>query len=285
MIGRISRFMTRFVSRWLPDPLIFAMLLTLLTFVIALWLTPQTPISMVKMWGDGFWNLLAFGMQMALIIVTGHALASSAPVKSLLRTAASAAKTPVQGVMLVTFFGSVACVINWGFGLVVGAMFAREVARRVPGSDYPLLIACAYIGFLTWGGGFSGSMPLLAATPGNPVEHIAGLIPVGDTLFSGFNIFITVALIVVMPFITRMMMPKPSDVVSIDRNYSWKRLIFKATTERCSTVRATGRKPHSDVDHRRTRYRLPGDVLQRTWLQHHHQYRQPDVYDCGSAAT
>lgn len=166
MIGRISRFMTRFVSRWLPDPLIFAMLLTLLTFVIALWLTPQTPISMVKMWGDGFWNLLAFGMQMALIIVTGHALASSAPVKSLLRTAASAAKTPVQGVMLVTFFGSVACVINWGFGLVVGAMFAREVARRVPGSDYPLLIACAYIGFLTWGGGFSGSMPLLAATPG-----------------------------------------------------------------------------------------------------------------------
>lgn len=95
-------------------------------------------------------------------------------------------------------------------------MFAREVARRVPGSDYPLLIACAYIGFLTWGGGFSGSMPLLAATPGNPVEHVTGLIPVADTLFTGFNIFITVALIVVMPFITRMMTPKPSDVVSID---------------------------------------------------------------------
>ena len=133
MIGRISRFMTRFVSRWLPDPLIFAMLLTLLTFVIALWLTPQTPISMVKMWGDGFWNLLAFGMQMALIIVTGHALASSAPVKSLLRTAASAAKTPVQGVMLVTFFGSVACVINWGFGS------AQCLPVKSP-AEYPVLI-------------------------------------------------------------------------------------------------------------------------------------------------
>lgn len=118
--------------------------------------------------------------------------------------------------MLVTFFAAVASVINWGFGLVVGAMFAREVARRVPGSDYPLLIACAYIGFLTRGGGFSGSMPLLAATPGNPVEHVAGLIPVSDTLFTDFNIFITLALIVVMPFITRMMTPKPSDVVSID---------------------------------------------------------------------
>lgn len=45
MIGRISRFMTRFVSRWLPDPLIFAMLLTLLTFVIALWLMMRRAIN------------------------------------------------------------------------------------------------------------------------------------------------------------------------------------------------------------------------------------------------
>ncbi|PHM72548.1 TIGR00366 family protein [Xenorhabdus sp. KJ12.1] len=216
MIGRISRIMTRIVSRYLPDPLIFAMLLTILTFIIALSLTPSTSVDLAKMWGDGFWNLLAFGMQMALIIVTGHALASSDPVKRLLRLTASLAKNPAQGVMLVTFFGSVACVINWGFGLVVGAMFAREVARRIPGSDYPLLIACAYIGFLTWGGGFSGSMPLLAATPGNPVEHIAGLIPISQTLFTRYNIFITLSLIVVMPFVTRMMMPKKEDIVIID---------------------------------------------------------------------
>ncbi|MEG1653559.1 TIGR00366 family protein [Hafnia paralvei] len=216
MIGRISRAMSAVVSRYLPDPLIFAMLLTMIMFIIGLSCTPHSAIQMVQMWGDGFWNLLGFGMQMALIIVTGHALASSAPVKRLLRTVASMANTPVQGVMLVTFFGLVACVINWGFGLIVGAMFAREVARRVPGSDYPLLIACAYIGFMTWGGGLSGSMPLLAATPGNPVEHIAGLIPVSHTLLSGANIFITGTLIVLLPFITRMMMPKAGSVVSID---------------------------------------------------------------------
>ncbi len=135
MIGRISRFMTRFVSRWLPDPLIFAMLLTLLTFVIALWLTPQTPISMVKMWGDGFWNLLAFGMQMALIIVTGHALASSAPVKSLLRTAASAAKTPVQGVVLVT--SSVQSLVSSTGDLVW--LSAQCLPVKSP-AEYPVLI-------------------------------------------------------------------------------------------------------------------------------------------------
>lgn len=216
MIGRISRVMTRVVSRYLPDPLIFAVLLTLITFAVALCLTPSTPMGMVKMWGDGFWNLLAFGMQMALIIVTGHALASSGPVKRMLRLTASVAKTPAQGVMLVTFFGLTACAINWGFGLVVGAMFAKEVARRVKGSDYPLLIACAYIGFLSWGGGLSGSMPLLAATPGNPVEHIAGLVPVSQTMFTGYNAFITFGLIFIMPFVTRMMQPKPGDVITID---------------------------------------------------------------------
>ncbi|HDR1021414.1 TPA: TIGR00366 family protein [Pasteurella multocida] len=216
MISTISRGMTKFVSRYLPDPLIFALLLTLITFFVALGLTDSTPVQMVKYWGDGFWNLLGFGMQMALIVVTGHALASSPPVKNVLRNIASLAKTPTQGVMLVTFFSALACVINWGFGLVVGAMFAREVARRVKGSDYPLLIACAYIGFMSWGGGLSGSMPLLAATPGNPVEHIAGLIPIQNTLLTGFNLFITIGLVVFLPFLTKMMVPKPTDVVMID---------------------------------------------------------------------
>jgi len=233
MIARISRGLTWFVSRYLPDPLVFAILLTLITFVAGMaamgtsagltvlkldvapaW--PERPLMMVGLWGEGFWNLLAFGMQMALVVVTGHALASSGPVRNMMRAMASCAKTPAQGVMLTTFVGSIACVINWGFGLVVGAMFAKEVARRVRGSDYRLLIACAYIAFLTWHGGLSGSVPLLAATPGNPMEKSIGLIPAGDMLLSGYNLFITIGLIVTLPFLTRMMMPKPEDVVSVD---------------------------------------------------------------------
>nr|WP_244586436.1 TIGR00366 family protein [Escherichia coli] len=59
MIGRISRFMTRFVSRWLPDPLIFAMLLTLLTFVIALWLWGQyLPRKKRYNWRGCNWRIL-----------------------------------------------------------------------------------------------------------------------------------------------------------------------------------------------------------------------------------
>ncbi|CAB3729557.1 Putative short-chain fatty acid transporter [Paraburkholderia sediminicola] len=216
MIQRISAFFTQVVHRVLPDPLIFAILLTGVTFALALGLTPKAPADLVMLWGSGFWNLLAFSMQMAMILVTGHALASSAPVKRVLVALASSARTPGQGVMLVAFVGAVACAINWGFGLVLGAMLAREVARRVKGTDYRLLVASAYMGFLTWHGGLSGSVPLVAATKGNPMEKTVGLIPVSHTIFTGYNAFITIGLIILLPILARLMMPKPQDVVTVD---------------------------------------------------------------------
>lgn len=216
IIRSTSNFFTNIVHRFLPDPLIFAILLTVLVFGMGVGITPKTTSQMVTIWGNGFWNLLAFSMQMALVLVTGHALASSGPVKSAMKSMASVANTPAQGVMLVTLVAAIASTINWGFGLVLGAMFAREVARRIPKSDYSLLIACAYIGFLTWHGGLSGSIPLIAATPGNPMEKTVGLIPITETLLTGYNIFITVALIVTLPFLTRMMMKPESEVVPIN---------------------------------------------------------------------
>jgi len=216
LIQRISAFFTQVVHRVLPDPLIFAILLTGATFALALGLTPKAPADLVMLWGSGFWNLLAFSMQMAMILVTGHALASSGPVKRMLVALASSARTPGQGVMLVAFVGAVACAINWGFGLVLGAMLAREVARRVKGTDYRLLVASAYMGFLTWHGGLSGSVPLVAATEGNPMEKTVGLIPVSHTIFTGYNAFITIGLIILLPILARLMMPKPEDVVTVD---------------------------------------------------------------------
>ncbi|WP_425058321.1 Putative short-chain fatty acid transporter [Sporomusa carbonis] len=216
MVGVISKFFTNIVNKYLPDPLVFAILLTIITFFLGITITPHSAMDMVNMWGDGFWNLLGFAMQMALVLVTGHALASSSPVKRAMTRLASVAKTPAQGVMLVGFSSAVACAINWGFGLVVGAMFAREVARRIPKSDYRLLIATAYMGFLTWHGGLSASIPLVAATKGNPMEKIAGLIPISSTIFTTYNIFITVALIILVPMLARMMMPKENEIIAID---------------------------------------------------------------------
>lgn len=212
----LSRFFTVIVQRFLPDPFVFALLLTVILFVAGIVFTPHGPVEMVRFWGSGFWNLLAFAMQMSLILVTGHALASSPMVKRWLKKIAGLAKTPAQGVILVTLGAAIACLINWGFGLIVGALFAKEVAKRVQGSDYRLLIASAYIGFLTWHGGLSGSIPLLAATKGNPMEKVAGVIPLTQTIFTNYNLFITLALLIVLPIMTKMMIPKPNEVVAIN---------------------------------------------------------------------
>ncbi|MBS4174212.1 TIGR00366 family protein [Bacillus sp. FJAT-49736] len=216
MVGSVTKFFTKIVERYLPDPLIFAMILTLIVFILSATITPSTPMDVVQMWGDGVWGLLAFSMQMALVLVTGHALASSPLLRKWMGKIASLAHTPTQGVLLVTFMSAFCCIINWGFGLVVGALFAREVARRVPKADYRLLIASAYIGFLTWHGGLSGSVPLSAATAGNPVEKLGGLIPISHTLITPFNIFITAALLVTLPILTKLMMRPENEIVAVD---------------------------------------------------------------------
>lgn len=216
MIKALSRFFTTLVQRFLPDPLVFAMILTLIMFVSGIIFTHHSPLEMTAFWGKSFWNLLAFAMQMSLILVTGHALASTPALKRLLNKLAGTAKTPAQGIMLVTFTAAIANLVNWGFGLIVGALLAKQVAKRVPRSDYRLLIASAYIGFLTWHGGFSGSVPLMAATKGNPIEKAAGLIPLSQTIFTPFNIFVSIALVIILPLMTKMMMPKDNEVVEID---------------------------------------------------------------------
>jgi short-chain fatty acids transporter len=206
-MNSIVNFFTNLVHKYLPDPFVFAIILSIIVFGLSVTLTPHSPIDIIEMWGKGFWNLLGFTMQMALVVVTGHALASTDIVKKWLSKLASIPKTPAGGVMLVTFIGGASCIINWGFGLIVGAMLAREVAKRIPKSDYPLLIACAYIAFLTWHGGFSGSIPLLAATAGNPLEKTVGLIPLTDTIFTKMNIFITLSLLISLPILTKFMLP------------------------------------------------------------------------------
>ncbi len=81
--------------------------------------------QVVNAWAGGFWNLLSFSMQMAMVVLTGHAMASAPAFKRKLAVLAGIAKTPGQAIILVTVISALACWINWGFGLVVGAIFAR----------------------------------------------------------------------------------------------------------------------------------------------------------------
>ncbi|MEC5422915.1 short-chain fatty acid transporter [Virgibacillus sp. C22-A2] len=212
----ITSFFDRMVQRYLPDAFLFAIILTLVVFVLGILFTGSSPVEMVGYWGDGFWDLLAFAMQMSLIVVTGYILASTPIVKNALGKISTFANTPSQAILLVTVVASIACLINYGFGLVVGALFAIHVAKRVPSVDYRVLMASAYSGFLLWHGGLSASIPLLIATPGHFLEDTMGLVPVTETLFSSFNLFIVFFLLFTLPFVNRFLMKSKDPLQNTD---------------------------------------------------------------------
>ncbi|WP_261129255.1 short-chain fatty acid transporter [Bacillus sp. Marseille-Q3570] len=213
---RITTLSNRIMQRYLPDPFLFVVILTLVVFVMGMLVTRSTPVEMVTFWGEGFWSLLTFAMQMVLILVTGYVLASSPLFKKGLRKLASLASTPGKAIVFVTLVSLAASWINWGFGLVIGALFAKELARQVEKVDYRLLIASAYSGFLVWHGGFSGSIPLTIATPEHFSSDIIGVIPTSETIFAPFNIFIVLALFVTLPIVNRLMMNQKDNQFYID---------------------------------------------------------------------
>ncbi|MEI6857643.1 short-chain fatty acid transporter [Psychrilyobacter sp.] len=219
---KFTNFCVILIQKYLPDPFIFCAILTFIVFLIAIPITKQSPMSIINDWTNGFWSLLSFAMQMALVLVTGHTMANSPFFKRTLSSMAGKLKNPSQAIIGVTVVSVLASFINWGFGLVIGAIFAKEIAKKVKGVDYRLLIASAYTGFLVWHGGLSASIPLKLAS-GDGLESatagaVTAAIPTSMTIFSSTNLIILAILFVTLPFVNRAMHPKKDDVITIDND-------------------------------------------------------------------
>lgn len=223
MFKKFTNGCVNIVQNYLPDPFLFCIIITFAIFISGIIFTGQGPMDMVLHWTSGFWSLLAFAMQMALVLVLGHTLASAPMFKKALKSLAKIPKSPTQAILMVTFISSVACLINWGFGLVIGAIFAKELAKEVDGVDYRLLIASAYSGFLLWHAGLSGSIPLTVASGGEAVvSATAGIIgaegiSTSKTIFSLSNMAIVGVLVITLPLLNKAMHPIKEKVVVIDK--------------------------------------------------------------------
>ena len=202
----------RLVQRWLPEPFIFAILLTIVAAVVVMPVCHQTPFEVVEHWGGGVWNLLAFAMQMALVLVCGSALAAAPAIKRGIDALARIPKTPAAAIALVTVVSALACWLNWGFGLIIGVVFAKAIARQLAGVDYRLLIASAYSGFVVWHAGVSGSIPLTMATEGEIGKVTGGAmnltVPVSQTIFDVHNLVMVLLVIVAITVANTLMHPK-----------------------------------------------------------------------------
>ena len=210
------KFCVRLVQRWLPEPFIFAILLTFVAAVVTMPVCHQTPIEIVEHWGGGVWNLLSFAMQMALVLVCGSALAAAPAIKRGIDALARIPKTPAAAIALVTVVSALACWLNWGFGLIIGVVFAKAIARQLAGVDYRLLIASAYSGFVVWHAGMSGSIPLTLATEGEVAKVTQGtldiVVPASQTIFDMHNLVMVLLVIVAITVANTLMHPKKGAV-------------------------------------------------------------------------
>jgi short-chain fatty acids transporter len=199
MLARIAARLSGWSIRWIPDPLVIAVALSVLTFALALATTGAGPGALLDAWGNGFWGLNEFAMQMCLVIVTGSILAASRPFARLLDGLARRPRSARGAIALMAAFSMGAAVFHWGLSLIGSAVFARHLARRRDDVDYPLLIATAYLGMGTvWHAGFSGSVPLLVATPGHFLVDTTGIVPITETILSPFNVGLVAIVFAVM---------------------------------------------------------------------------------------
>ena len=206
------RFTDRLIAwlrRILPMPFTIAILLTILTIIIAIFGTePKNPqrsqfIQVLEYWEGGFFNFLAFAMQMMLILVLGHVLALTRPVARLIRYVSRFCTSTAKAAFWVTFLTILTAYFNWGLGLIFGAIFARKVAEyaqqnRIP-LNYPLIGAAGYSGLMIWHGGISGSAPSKVAEIGHEFQEQMGQVLFDETIFSTMNIVCFTLIIVIIP--------------------------------------------------------------------------------------
>jgi len=225
----LGRIISSVFRRIVPDPLVIAILLTIGVFIAAMvWGTfPDTcegPADrldwLVASWGSdaGLWKLLAFAMQMCLILLGGYLLAEAPPIRRLLETIASLPRSGRSAAGLVGLVAMLLGVLNWGLGLIGGALLARaagrSLARRNLAVHYPLLAAAGYTGLLVWQGGFSGSAPLSMTTATgaqkvlpDAADIAASLAPLDTTILAARNLIVTGGLIALVPLLLMLLHP------------------------------------------------------------------------------
>jgi short-chain fatty acids transporter len=218
-LSRAMRPVNNIVERFIPSALVFSIVLTFIVAVLALILTDTGPADLVVHWGDGLAGLLSFMTQMALILLLGHILASTGPVRRLLGHLGSIPKTPLVAYVFVFVVAALASLITWGLGLVVGGLLAREVAYqgRARGMKlhFPMLVAAGFAGFVVWHMGYSASGPLTAATEGSfLIESLGGEpLPITETVFSSWNMIAALVTIIAVALALYLVAPREGDKV------------------------------------------------------------------------
>ena len=217
-MNRIIDFFVRFFLRWVPDAFVVALVLSLLTFGLAITVAGFGVTETLNSWGDGFWNLLRFTNQITLTLLLGYALANTPPVRAALAQVAGYISTPTLAYSVACVITGVCALVSWGLSLIVAGIVSRSIGEscRTRGVvvHYPLLVASAFSGFVVWHQGLSSSVGLTVATPGHFLESQIGIIDTSQTLFTAWNAGLALIVLALLPFVMVALRPRTAEDIS-----------------------------------------------------------------------
>jgi short-chain fatty acids transporter len=214
----LTALCVRYVERLMPDPYLFAVILTLIVAaLVALLVKGASPSGMLRAWYGGVWgsqNIFTFAFQMVLILVTGYTLAEAPALKRAIVYVAGKPRNQVQGALLCFGVSAVLSLLNWGLGLVAGALVARQVAKRFTDAHFGYLIAAAFMGFIVWTQGLSSSIALANTDNGSPINVIHKLtgitVPLKLTIFQPYSWLSVIVVLALLALAIRRMEPAQS---------------------------------------------------------------------------
>lgn len=216
-IQRFGEQVAKRVERWMPSPFLFAIILTYVAALLAFVSEGAGPVEIADAWFAGFWDLLEFGMQMVLILVTAFVVAYHPKVKSVIDYLVRIPNTGRQAVVMIGVSAMLVGWISWGLGLIFGAILAREMGKHAERTGialhYPLAAVAGYMGMsLTWGWGMSSSAGLLQATEGNIFMEqgvVDRVVPATEWVFHPYPLVLTLTSIVFVSVVLYFLAPPP----------------------------------------------------------------------------
>ena len=200
-LQRTALSFTRWAEHWFPDAFVFA-LIALAVVVLAALGNGAEPLAISKAFGDGFWSLIPFTMQMVMVAISGYVVAVSPPVTRFINRVALLPQTGRGAVALVATLSMTSSLLNWALSLIFSGLLVRALARRhALNMDYRAATAAGYLGLgATWAMGLSSSAAQLQANAASlPPQLLAitGVIPFSQTIFLWQSLLLTLILILV----------------------------------------------------------------------------------------
>ena len=218
LLWRFSQKFQFAADRIIPDSLVFCLILTFIVYIAALIFTDRGPIQLCLDWFNHAWDMLAFSMQMSMMVVVCAACAKSRPVNKAMGALARALHNPVIAIVVFMIWGYVASFINWAFCTLSCTVLAIELSRRNKGLSFPILLVGGYCtSCLGQCLGPTASVYALLATEGNYMEEqLGGIFTQDQTVYNPVNLTIWIMLAVLTILLIVFTRPPKDAIMTIE---------------------------------------------------------------------